>query len=105
MEEAHKVAAREDAENGGTTQYAMRVEKDKLCTEYARLLNWYDVHEYLGKPTDKLSLKLAKLEWVRSCRSYGIKAHRSAPSYTEVFDAHVEWFLEYETGLKEGHLY
>ena len=105
MEEAHKVAAREDAENGGTTQYAMRVEKDKLCTEYARLLNWYDVHEYLGKPTDKLSLKLAKLEWVRRCRSYGIKAHRSAPSYTEVFDAHVEWFLEYETGLKEGHLY
>lgn len=104
MEEALRVAAEEDAENGGTTHYACRIDKEKVCIEYARLLNWYDIHEYLGIETNSLAHKLAKLEWIRRCRSYGVKAHREAPSYTEVFDAHVDWFLEYDKGVEEGHL-
>lgn len=104
MDQALKEASRQDMENGGSTHYSERVYKEQLGIEYAKLLNWYDIHQYLGIPTDKASHQRAKLEWIRRCRALNVNAHRSGAGQRIIFDGHVDWFLEYEQGLEEGHL-
>ena len=105
MEAALAEACAQDTAEGCAHGYATRVRRQKLGIDYARVLNWFDLHEHLGIATDADAQRRAKLAWIRDCRNFNVTAHREVwGGKTDIFDDHIDWFLDYERGLEEYHL-
>jgi hypothetical protein len=79
--------------------------RNSALTMRASSLNWFDLHEHLGIATDADAQRRAKLAWIRDCRNFNVTAHREVwGGKTDIFDDHIDWFLDYERGLEEYHL-
>ncbi len=105
MEAALAEACAQDTAECCAHGYATRVRRQKLGIDYARILNWFDLHEHLGIATDANAQRRAKLAWIRDCRNFNVTAHREVRGgKVDIFDDHIDWFLDYERGLEEYHL-